>query len=59
TLTLEPVTRGFLANFVAGVAFIWGGMFAIGHAIFGNSVSCVLMLALAVCGFLWIWKRAL
>ena len=36
TATLPAVLKGFWLNFVAGLAFVWGGMFCLGYLIFGN-----------------------
>ncbi len=54
--TLQPVSRGFLGNWIAGVAMIWGTTFALGNMIFGNWGLGITLLLLAIAGFAWMWK---
>ena len=54
--TLQPVSKGFVGNWIAGVAMIWGSTFAIGNMLFGNWGSGITLMLLAVAGFAWMWK---
>ncbi len=54
--TLQPVSKGFLGNWIAGVAMIWGTTFALGNMIFGNWGLGFSLLFLAIAGFAWMWK---
>jgi len=54
--TLQPVSKGFLGNWVAGVAMIWGTTFALGNMIFGNWGYGITLMLLAIAGFAWMWK---
>ncbi|NQV50649.1 MAG: Na+:solute symporter [Candidatus Marinimicrobia bacterium] len=56
TITLQPVSKGFLGNWIAGVAMIWGTTFAIGQMVFGNWGIGLTLLVLALTGFAYIWK---
>ncbi len=58
-VTLEPVARGFIWNFIAGLAFVWGGMFFVGYTIFKQWALAAMMLALMLAGFAWIWNSCL
>ncbi len=57
--TLPPVADGFWMNYLAGLAFVWGGMFFIGQAICGAWLSAGGMLIAMLAGWLWIWKNCL
>ena len=39
TRTKSNVTKGFLSNWLAGIAFIFGATFAIGNLIFGTGIK--------------------
>ena len=54
--THAPVARGFLLNFVAGIALVWGAMFAIGYFIFKMWVPAISLTAVACAGWWWIWR---
>ena len=41
--TKSNVTKGFLSNWLAGIAFIFGATFAIGNLIFGNWGNGILL----------------
>ncbi|MCF7823768.1 MAG: Na+:solute symporter [Candidatus Marinimicrobia bacterium] len=56
THTLQPVSRGFFGNWVAGVAMIWGLTFSIGHMVFGNWGIGLFLLGVSILGFAWMWK---
>ena len=56
TQTLQPVSKGFFGNWVAGVAMIWGLTFAIGHMVFGNWGIGIGLVVIALAGFAWMWK---
>jgi len=56
TQTLQPVSKGFLGNWIAGVAMIWGTTFAIGQMVFGNWGMGLTLLVLALTGFAYMWK---
>ena len=55
--TMEPVTRDFLGNFIAGLAFVWGGTFFIGYLIFGDWMWAGIMLVVMLLGWTWMWFR--
>jgi Na+/proline symporter len=57
--TMPTVARGFVGNFIAGLAFVWGGMFFIGYVLFGKWMWAGIMLATMLAGFFWIWKHCL
>lgn len=54
--TRSPVARGFLLNFVAGIALVWGAMFSIGYLIFKNWLPGIGLAAVALAGWWWIWR---
>lgn len=56
TTTHAPVARGFLLNFVAGIALVWGAMFSIGKLIFKEWIPGLALAAVAVAGWWWIWR---
>jgi len=57
--TLEPVTRGFFMNWIAGVCLIYGLNFAIGHWMFGNTGNALLLFVVSGIGFWWLWNHLL
>jgi len=57
--TLQPVSKGFLGNWIAGVAMIWGLTFAIGHMVFGNWGIGIGLFLIAIVGFAWMWKNTI
>ena len=57
--TKGSVTKGFLMNWIAGIAMIYGATFAIGNIIFGNWVNGLLLMALSIVGFAWIWFKTI
>ncbi|MEE8437501.1 MAG: hypothetical protein V3S22_04095, partial [Candidatus Neomarinimicrobiota bacterium] len=57
--TKTPVTKGFVQNWIAGTAMIYGMTFAIGHFIFGNYWNGFLLTAIAVGAFAWIWSTTI
>jgi Na+/proline symporter len=54
--TKANVTKGFLSNWLAGIAFIFGATFAIGNLIFGYWGNGILLTVISILGFAWIWK---
>ena len=56
---LPSVARGFIWNFVAGMAFVWGGLFMVGYTIFGNWLWAGINLVLMLGGFVHIWRNCL
>jgi len=54
--TMQPVSKGFLGNWLAGVAMIWGATFAIGNIIFGRWGIGLTLLVISIGGFIWMWK---
>jgi Na+/proline symporter len=57
--TKANVTKGFLSNWLAGIAFIFGATFAIGNLIFGNWGNGLLLTVISILGFAWIWKKTI
>jgi Na+/proline symporter len=57
--TKGSVTKGFLMNWIAGIAMIYGATFAIGNIIFGNWVNGFLLITLSIVGFAWIWFKTI
>ncbi|MCJ7802296.1 MAG: hypothetical protein MUP82_08080, partial [Candidatus Marinimicrobia bacterium] len=57
--TKSNVTKGFLSNWLAGIAFIFGATFAIGNLIFGNWGNGLLLTVISILGFVWIWKKTI
>ncbi|MEZ5328377.1 MAG: sodium:solute symporter family protein [Verrucomicrobiales bacterium] len=55
-VTHAPVARGFILNFVAGIALVWGAMFSIGYLIFKEWVPGIALGAVALAGWWWIWR---
>ncbi|WP_353565090.1 sodium:solute symporter family protein [Haloferula sargassicola] len=55
----RAVTQHFLLNFIAGMAFIWGGMFAIGYAVLHQWSWAIPSAIAMVAGFAWIWISVL
>ncbi len=55
--TLQPVTKGFFFNWIAGIAMIYGLNFAIGNWLFGNNGYALLLFTLSGIGFWWIWNN--
>lgn len=58
-LTKQPVSKGFLGNWISGVLMIWGTTFAIGHLVFGNWFTGLGLLVMAVLAFWWMWKNSI
>ena len=57
--TKANVIKGFVPNWIAGVAMIWGATFGIGNLLFGRWESGLLLSAVAILGFTWIWKSTI
>ena len=57
--TLQPVSNGFLLQWVAGILMIYGFTFGIGNLIFKNFGNAVLLLGAALIGSYLIWNRSL
>ena len=57
--TKANVTKGFLSNWLAGIAFIFGTTFAIGNLIFGHWGNGLLLTVISILGFAWIWKNTI
>ena len=57
--TLQPVSKGFLGNWIAGVAMIWGCTFAIGNILFGNWGTGITLCLVSIAGFAWVWKNTI
>ena len=59
TVTHAPVGRGFIFNFIAGIALIWGATFSIGYLIFKNWVPGITLALVALAGWWWIWRSCI
>lgn len=57
--TLQPLTHGFLIQWVAGILMIYGLTFGIGNLVFLNFSYAVLLFGMAGIGFYLIWNRSL
>jgi len=55
--TLQPVTKGFFLNWIAGLAMIYGLNFAIGNWMFGSTGNALILFTVSGSGFWWIWKK--
>ena len=55
----EPVSRGFVVNWLGGVAFIYGTTFAIGQFLFGNTTTAIALTLAAGIGFIIVWKKTI
>ena len=53
--TLPSMARDFIPSFIAGIAFIYGGMFLIGFSIFGKTGPAIFAGLCTVLGFAYIW----
>ncbi|MDP6684998.1 MAG: hypothetical protein QGH24_03545, partial [Candidatus Marinimicrobia bacterium] len=53
--TFSPVTNGFFLNWIAGVCFIHGLTFAIGHWLFGNTIQWLILFSISAGGFIYLW----
>jgi len=58
-ITKDSVVKGFLMNWIAGIALIYGATFAIGNMIFGNWINSILLIILSGFGFCWIWFKTI
>ncbi len=58
-VTLAPVARGFVGNWIAGIVLIYSALFAIGHMVFGNWGWGILLTLASVVGFYWIWRTTI
>ncbi len=57
--TLQPVSHGFLIQWIAGILMIYGFTFGIGNLIFNNFSDAVLLLGCAGIGTYLVWNRSL
>ena len=55
--TLQPVTKGFFFNWLAGIGLIYGLNFAIGNWMFGNTGNALILFAISGIGFWWLWNN--
>ena len=55
--TFSPVTKGFFLNWIAGICFIHGLTFAIGHWLFGNTMEWIFLFILSTFGFIYLWHN--
>jgi solute:Na+ symporter, SSS family len=55
-VSASPVSRGFIGNWIAGVALVWGATFAIGNLLFGRIGMGLTLSAVAAFGYFWIYK---
>ena len=59
THTLQPVSEGILAQWVAGVMMIYGFTFGIGNFIFMQYSNSILLFGCAFIGAFVIWNRSI
>ena len=57
--TLQPVSHGFLIQWVAGILMIYGFTFGIGNLVFNNFSDAVLLFGCAGIGTYLVWNRSL
>ncbi len=46
--TKPNVTKGFVSNWIAGIAFVWGATFSIGNLLFGRWGSGLLLAVISI-----------
>ena len=59
THTMEPVTHGFIVQWIAGIMMVYGFTFGIGSMIFMNYSQAVVLLGFAMLGTFLIWNRSI
>lgn len=57
--TRAPVAKGFILNFIAGIALIWGATFSIGSFVFQQYTRGAILAVVAIAGWLWIWHSCI
>jgi len=57
--TLQPVSHGFLIQWIAGILMIYGFTFGIGNLVFNNFSDAVLLFGCAGIGTYLVWNRSL
>jgi len=59
THTMQPVTTGFVFQWIAGIMMIYGFTFGIGNLIFMNYSEAVVLIGFAILGAYLIWNRSI
>ena len=57
--TMEPVTHGFIVQWIAGVMMVYGFTFGIGSLIFTKYSQAVVLLGFAMLGTFLVWNRSI
>ena len=57
--TIQPVSKGIIVQWIAGIMMIYGFTFGIGNLIFNNFSNAVLLIGCAFIGSYLIWNRSI
>ncbi len=57
--TVQPVSKGIIVQWIAGIMMIYGFTFGIGNLIFNNFSNAVLLIGCAFVGSYLIWNRSI
>ena len=57
--TVQPVSKGIIVQWIAGIMMIYGFTFGIGNLIFNNFSNAVLLIGCAFIGSYLIWNRSI
>ena len=57
--TMEPVSHGFIRQWIAGVMMIYGATFCIGNLVFGQTQNAMFLFMIAGIGTYLIWTRTI
>ena len=57
--TVQPVSKGIIVQWIAGIMMIYGFTFGIGNLIFNNFSNAILLIGCAFIGSYLIWNRSI
>lgn len=57
--TLQPVSKGFFSQWIAGIMMIYGATFCIGNFVFGQIQNAMLLFTIAGIGFYFVWNQTI